>query len=378
MAWGFAGGFKERAWSTKTAPQLEQEAAVVLSLGGGFQAYFRQKRDGSIHEWEMDIMAEVARFCRDRQPWCHKAQLVPQVALVYSGAAYYRMPTADLFRPWSGQLVPMRGVLQTLLALGQSVEITMEHHLAGRMAEYPLIVVPEWDYLDDAFRAGLLDYVREGGNLLVIGPRAAALFADALGVAFAGDPEERREQWLEHGGMLACAPSLSAAVEPGEGVRPVGRLFAENDVTGPSSPAATVREFGKGRIAGVYLNMGERLTTASTSTARGLLGALVHDLFPSPIVRVEGSDTVDVTVTRIHRKLAVNLTNAAGPHADPNVHVFDHVPPQGPLVVHIRTGKRPERVALQPGTRHMTFQFSDETVHLDLPRLDIHETIVMT
>ena len=49
------------------AVQLEREAAVVLALGGGFQAYFQQKRDGSIHDERMPVMGEVAKFCRARQ-----------------------------------------------------------------------------------------------------------------------------------------------------------------------------------------------------------------------------------------------------------------------------------------------------------------------
>jgi hypothetical protein len=69
--------------------------------------------------------------------------------------------------------------------------------------------------------------------------------------------------------------------------------------------------------------------------------------------------------------------NTAGPHADPNVAVFDRVPRIGPLNVSIRTDKRPERVILQPGTRHLPFRFADGAVQLTLPRLDIHEIIVI-
>ena len=53
--------------------QLKQEAAAVLSLGGGYQAYFKQDRDGAVRDLaEMDVMAEVAAFCRARQEYCRK------------------------------------------------------------------------------------------------------------------------------------------------------------------------------------------------------------------------------------------------------------------------------------------------------------------
>jgi len=375
MAWSFRAKPGETCHSTKSVAQLQQEAAIVLALGGGFQVYFRQKRDGSIHDRQMDVMAEVATFCRERQPFCHRAEPVPQVALLYCGAAYYRMGP-DLLRPWSGQLDPLKGILNCLLGLHYSVEVVMEHHLAGRMDDYPIIIVPEWEYLPGEFKDELLAYVQGGGNLLLIGPGAAAMFAKPLGAAFKRR-SETRDQWLQYGGNLAAMKTPSRRVSLTDGVQTVGRLFAENDTGGPSRPAASIAEYGEGKIAATYLNLGERFNYASTSVARDFLAALVRQLFPTPIVHLEGSDTVDVTVTRIGGQLVVNLVNTAGPHADPNVVLFDRVPPAGPLEVSIRTGKRPERVILQPGTRHLSFRFADDAVKVTLPRLDIHEIIVL-
>ncbi len=170
MAWGFCGHPKEGGgWSSKTAIQLKQEAAIVLALGGGFQTYYRQKRDGSINGWTMKAMGEVAKFCRARQDVCHRARAVPQIALLYSTAAFYRLNTR-LFSPWDGALDDMHGTLMCLLDGQGSVEILNEHNLAGRMDEYPLIVVPDWNYLEPAFAKELVAYVRGGGRLLCVGP----------------------------------------------------------------------------------------------------------------------------------------------------------------------------------------------------------------
>ena len=141
MAWSFS---TQPDRGQKTAVQLQREAAVVLALGGGFQAYFKQKRDGSIFDEQMPVMAEVAKFCRARQALCHHAEAVPQVALLFSTAAHYRRING-LFSRDHARLC---GVLNALLEGQQSVEILAEHQLAGRMAEYPLIVVPEWEYLE--------------------------------------------------------------------------------------------------------------------------------------------------------------------------------------------------------------------------------------
>ncbi|HYW78209.1 MAG TPA: hypothetical protein VE890_01485, partial [Thermoguttaceae bacterium] len=87
MSWSFSRKTRKQ----KPAVQLMQEAAVVLALGGGYQAYFKQDRDGAIRDpAEMDVMAQVARFCRDRQAFCHRSIAVPQIALLYSTAGHYR------------------------------------------------------------------------------------------------------------------------------------------------------------------------------------------------------------------------------------------------------------------------------------------------
>ena len=171
MAWSFSrnpgpGGTRE-----KTAVQLQREAAVVLAVGGGFQAYFKQKRDGSVYDERMPVMGEVARFCRDRQAVCHRAEPVPQIGLIFSTAAHYRR-TNGLF---SRELSQLSGNLQALLETQQSVEVLGEHQVTGRMSEYPLLIVPEWEYLESEFKQELLAYVNGGGHLLLIGPKTAAL-----------------------------------------------------------------------------------------------------------------------------------------------------------------------------------------------------------
>ena len=73
MAWAFTGKQGGAGRPLKTIPQLQREAALVLAQGGGFQAYFKQKRDGSIYDWHMALMGATAEFCRARQPVCHRA-----------------------------------------------------------------------------------------------------------------------------------------------------------------------------------------------------------------------------------------------------------------------------------------------------------------
>ena len=179
MSWSFGGKPRKQ----KPAVQLMQEAAVVLALGGGYQAYFKQDRDGAIRPAEMDAMAEVARFCRSRQPFCHRSVAVPQIALLFSKAGHYLTSPRLLHSSGSDEVDVLRSALTAMLGQQLAVQVLSEHHLTGKMAQWPLIIVPSWGHLERGFRDELAAYAAQGGRLLLIGPGPARLFESELAAA---------------------------------------------------------------------------------------------------------------------------------------------------------------------------------------------------
>jgi hypothetical protein len=376
MLWGFNHNEIDACWTTKTVPQLEQEAAAVISQGGAVQVYFRQKNDGSINDWEMNIMQEVAKFCRARQKFCHRAEPVPQVALFFSSEDLYRRPSDIIFMRWGNLQFPIEGTLRALLDSQKSVELLLEAQLKERMREYPLIVIPECEYMSAELKSQLLSYVDQGGNLLLIGPKSASLFKEQLGVEFQGEAQPK-DQWLEFDGKLAGIKALSQSVRITDKANPFGKLFYENDITKDFMVAASIAKYGKGKIAAMYVNFGEQYITSRTTISRDFLASLVQQLFPSPIVEVTGSHNVDVTVNRIGGKLAVNLINTSGPHADRSVRSFDEIPEVGPLKISIRCGQKPKKVKLEPDGSSIPYKFSNGMIDVVLQKLDIHKIIII-
>jgi len=177
MSWSFSRKTRKQ----KPAVQLMQEAALVLAMGGGYQAYFKQDREGAVRDLaEMDVMAEVARFCRARQEYCHHSVAVPQIALLYSTAGHYR-ESSSLFH-WSGSNggKVLRKALTEILRNNYSLQILGEHQLRGNLSSWPAIVVPGWTYLEPSFRDELAAYAKSGGRLLLIGSGPAKLFLGQL------------------------------------------------------------------------------------------------------------------------------------------------------------------------------------------------------
>ncbi len=173
MSWSFSRKTRKQ----KPAVQLMQEAAVVLALGGGYQAYFKQDRDGAVRDLaEMDVMADVARFCRARQAYCHHSVAVPQIALLYSTTGHYH-ESPRLFH-WSGSngVAVLRKALTRILENQYGVQILSEHQLRGNMSQWPVIVTPGWTVLEPEFRDELAAYAKSGGRLVLIGAGPAKLF----------------------------------------------------------------------------------------------------------------------------------------------------------------------------------------------------------
>ena len=372
MAWSFINQGEQRNGSRqKLAIQLEREAAVVLAQGGGFQSYYNQRRDGSVPEGHLPVIAEVAQFCRARQPFCQGATPVPQIALLYSTASHYR----EINGLFNRDLSRLNGTLQALVESQQVVDVVGEHSLGDRMAEYSLIVVAECDYLEPAFRQRLVRYAENGGNLLLVGPQAAALFVSELEVVLGSAQHEPR--YLAGGEALVATRGLTQTPRLGDRARAFGQLHASNDASSPSQPAASITPLGQGRIAATYFSFSRGYLEQRSPGLRAFLHELARQLAPAPMVEVKGAAGVDVSVNRLGGKLAVNLVNCSGPHWDTKKPLFDAIAPAGPFEIAIRTTTKPGKITLQPEGRPMAFDYRDGVARLTVPGVEIHSIVVV-
>ncbi len=376
MAWGFVADFKGLQVA-KSVPQICQEAAQVLAMGGAFQVYFNQNRDASIRPRNVPVLAEVARFCRARQ-FLHHSQPRPQIALLYSREAIYRQ-SKTLFAPSDGEIGAFKGLLTALMDAGHSVEIRSEHHLRGHMAQFPVIVVPEWAYLDADFKSELVAYAEGGGNLLVLGTAATRLFAPELGVQL--DTARFMGTFCYNADLTGRQPRISCLTGARIGFSPrepnvqvLGDLFSGEDTQPSTGRAATVRPLGRGRIAGLYLDLGESYFSRRSHDLRDLLDGLVRRLY-TPTVVVDNSHLVHVVTAEKDGNLLVNLLNVAGPHDAKNTLAYDEIPPLHNLTVRLHLPKKPARVVLLPENRPLAVQWQGGTATVRVPELRLHHVL---
>ena len=80
---------------------------------------------------------------------------------------------------------------------------------------------------------------------------------------------------------------------------------------------------------------------------------------------------------RLGGRLHVHLVNTAGPHEDVDVYAFDEIPPVGPLDVALRLPAPPTRIVRQPAGEALPFTMRDGRAVVTLPRLEIHDVLVV-
>lgn len=374
MSWSFWYQFNpQMGGDQKTAVHMMQEAAQIIALGGGFQGYFFQSRDASIPLGELPVMVQLSKFVRARQPFCQGVVPVPQVAVLYSNTTM-RIYSKPLFDRQETHRI--QGVLSALLDSQFTVDVLAEHHLHGRMAQYPLIVISQQDSLTPAFRQELLDYARQGGNLLLIGVETTKNFANELGITLVGDATTSTK-WVHFNGTTTVLNGAFQPVRANDGAQPFGQISRSEYGEPAQNYAATTLAFGRGKLTGVYADLSRDYEKHQSSKQRDFVAALVRPLLPTPIVAVTGSHLVHVVANRLNNRLVINLINTGGRHADPHVFTYDEVPPLTNLTVNIRTGRKPTRIVQQPENRPLPIRYANGVATVTVQKLALHSILIV-
>lgn len=374
MTWSFWQQFTpSMGGDQKTAIHLMQDAAEIIALGGGFQAYFRQKRDASLPMAEIETMKSLSRFVRARQPYCQGSTPIPQIALLYSNATV-RKYNNSLFG--NGQTQRIQGILTALLDSQLPVEVLAEHHIQGRMSQYPVIIVSQQDSLAPAFREELLAYARQGGNLVLIGAETTRNFAKELQITPIGSPNTSTK-WVSYPGPYVVVNGAFQPVQAGAGVEVLGQVLSRESAGRELGPIATKTSFGKGKLIGVYADLSRDYQLHQSPKQRDFISWLTKPLLPNPKVEVTGSHLVHVVVNRRVNDLAINLINTGGKHADPNVFSYDELAPLTNLTVKIRTDTKPKRIVQQPEDKPLAMTYANGIATVQVPSLAVHSILLV-
>ncbi len=369
MSWNFRVNREGYAAGVyvKSPQQIMQEAASVLSLGGGFQNYITQRKDGSPRMEQIRPMEQVFDFVRARVPWCYGCEAVPQVAVFMSAHDRY-LECKGLFGRDGGERI--MGLVALLCDMGHSVSVVSEHSFEKG---YPLIVVPElYRELEAGTAKQLLRYAREGGSLLLIGPNTIACMIRAGAPLTMENCTQERQVFSLDGEGFASVYGSSCAVEA-QGAEVLARRYGEEREAG--QPFALCLKYGKGMLSCVGADIGLAYQEARQSAHPKLLARVMARLY-QPLARIESAEgTVELTLLHRDNALLLQLTNMNGPHHDTRTPSFSNIWPCRDVRLALRLKAKPRAVTQRPCGKAVDFKWEGDTLRFTIDRVDYHEIV---
>ncbi len=392
MSWNFRNAVSGRsAYVAKHPNQLKQEASAVIALGGAYQNYVPQAKDGSPKMWELKSLIELSDFVLERKPFCFRGTPVHQVALLLS--TYDRNREARQLYSRTGYEKVM-GLSALLCDAGQSLEIVCEHTLEKSIDEYKMIVVPElYSGLEAKTIEGLLAYAKRGGSLLIVGKKACSIFAEA-GAPFSckacaeyiqtssGKQENGHDGRATDKYKPYCftmdGATFGAMFSPCEIVAEnssVNAFFAENP-RAERAPLAVTISYGEGKITAIGFDIGTQYLSGAQYMHRDLVKQIADSLY-DPIVHIDSAlGRLEIVVLNKDGKTMLQLVNAGGAHADLSCATDDYIPPVLDIRLSISAPTPPKRLILHPEGRELPFvSNNDGRISVFIDRVDIHSII---
>jgi hypothetical protein len=376
MAWSFCSPSPEVPAQTKTAVGLCQEAAEVLSCGGGMVIYGQSQRSGWLNDWQHKIFAEVGRFCRERQTFCQHTESVPEAVVLQSDAHVWYHNT-EPFCMGDG-FYGAEGALHVLMENHYHVDILDETRLLENMSKYSLVVLGEQFPVSEKIPQALEAYARTGGTVLITGSHIAHAHAELAGVKEAGPVNS--DPWyisVDNEVAILAGPWQPVQVLDSE----IYSLVLKNQQPGKDEtlyPAVTIRKVGKGQIVAIHGTIMRTYYLTHQPRLREFIKQLLDYLKVTRRVIISGPPSIEVSLRRKHNTLIVHLVNrATNPTLTPRLHLVEEVPPTGWIDVRVCVEKKPRCVTLEPNNRQVKWSWSDGWLHASIPSVHIHEILII-
>lgn len=396
MVWSFSwprGAGRSLVNAFKTATHLCQEVAEVVALGGAVMIYDHPThRSGWLTSWHQDIMGEVFEFCQARKAVCFQSESVPQVGVLHLADHVYgqyaetfdadKDPALFTYAP---ALQPVEGALNALLETQRSTDLLTEEAALARMDPYALIVVPEQTHLSRDVIDALERYARNGGRVLMSGAHLARECPDLVGATPDGDPlDDRRVPWGDtHLPVRKLAVGVCGPWQPvtptGDTAAWIRRLTDQEPVRDETDQViVTHRVVGRGSVTAVHGPIFQAYFDGHYPALRWFIEDLVMRLPIAWDVTADGPPRLEMVLRQKAGKLMVNLLNrGSGETLSPNRTVIEELPPVHDVTLRIRRASRPQSVTAVPAETELRWTYSDGTVTVEVPRVDIHTVVVV-
>lgn len=372
MAWGqnaIPGSFTTSNRSTKEYEQYCQEAAVVISIGGGFEFFnIMYGGGGTIQPWAVPLWEKVAAFCRERE-FCHKSEFVHQVGIIYPFERNCR-EDANLYSNELDCYTALCSWNNCMLNCGFSTEVVFESE-PGNLNDYPVIVLPTAKSLSAESVKLFEKYVENGGRLIVdLG--SAEYFSSFAGIT--KSETNKKLIFIEGNNALAAAETDFASFSGEFNVSGYG--YNTNYFTGEKFPVAIKKNIGKGSIVFMCINLADTYKINVTTAIKDFMRNVIKATDFEPVAEISGSSFADLSIMQKDGKLILSVVNTAGQSGLENVRGYNEVPKIGPITVKVKADNI-KRIIKMPENENIEFSYKNGYAEFNLGIVHIHTAAVI-
>lgn len=373
----------------KSAAQLCQEAAIVISLGGGFQIYNMQSPQKTVtDEWAIPLWAETAKFCRDRQAYCQGGKILPDVGILYSAAAYYDNLETLFYRDCEYNM-ELYGILTAFCDLGRSVSVVLSEKAAkGEVdfSEYKTLVVSNLTALEAGVKEKLLAYAEAGGNLILCGKNTAEFFSAELDLKIGQSVTQPVVIVNGADYSVEIRRPYAKTEKRGDGNAVyMHECVVDGDLSCTNPPpsiepkeeeiaAFTSFAYGEGEIGVLPVNIGRLYLEENTYELKRFFRDCLKGNEEGR-VEVNKKGEVDILLTEKDGKEYIHLVNLSGRHRSERIKTFDYIPPVYDVEVIYESKERPKDVVLRPSGKSAAFKYIGGKLKVSLGKIDIYEIL---
>lgn len=372
-------GFSRDA-ARKLAPQLRQEAAVILA--NGCLPTIWDEATGPVAD--RTAQKALEEFVAPRRDSSVGTASVPYVAVVEPEAyrvACGQQATSALRRP--GALL---SAVELLNRLHYPCDVIPDSADLATLQRYALVVVPSPPWYTEELWPRLREYVGAGGAVLATGSASLGRDEDGeLGLALGetlglrargkslGDGRIPASGYFAHVGtaQLVSATTAEQLLPLCSTDRPEKEAL--------DAPGVTLNRYGEGRAVYVAGELFAAAAVRMDPLAVPVLKRALEAAVPEPLAELEGPGTVEIALRRKGATMFVHLANRAQ-HADhgSGPAYVETVLPTGPVTLKLRCEAAPKSIVDVPDGRLLKSEWQDGVLTVRIPGVHVHTAVALT
>ncbi len=351
-------------------------AATAISLGGGFEIIGTMTDQGEIPSYDIPRLKRVAAFLAERKEFNYQSKTLANVAVWLSLENHERTCTEDMI--FNGSELE-KGLCDLVIDAGLPVDIVFDYHIdENKIQKHKAIIIPETKYISPQKKKKLLEYVYQGGNLVVTGANSCMTFKETIDATL-----------KQYHGLGVYVESLSLP-DNYVGIPDTlvfenytGETFNHSFADKPNKNHASVKttamtKYGDGNIAFIGWDIIKDYCQKRLFIYPNIMKDVLMAVDKKPDAYLQsGSARVEIIPAEKDGKLLINVINTNEYYYFNTETAYGEIPPLYEIEIAVKCKHKPKSITLEPEHKVAQYRFDGEYAHVKIDKMHIHTIITV-